>query len=117
MRDDGFTLVEVLVALAIFSLVALALLRLQGAAFGAVAHLDQQAIGGIVARNQAVEVLTATTAPAIGSTRGVERNAGREWRWTRVVRRTADVRLQRIDIAVVAPDGNRVAALTLVRRS
>lgn len=117
MRDEGFTLVEVLVALAIFSLAALALLRLQGAAFGTVAHLDDRAIGGIVARNQAVEALTDATAPAFGTRAGVERNAGRDWRWTRVVRRTADVRLQRIDIAVTAADGNRVATLTLVRRA
>jgi len=117
MRDEGFTLVEVLVALAIFSLAALALLRLQGATFGTVAQLDDRAIGGIVARNQAVEVLTAATAPAFGTEQGVERNAGREWRWTRQVRRTEDVRLQRVDIAVTAADGQRVAELTLVRRA
>lgn len=117
MRDDGFTLIEVLVALAIFSLAALALLRLQGAAFGTVAHLDARAIGGIVARNQAVELLTDASAPAFGRKSGVERNAGRDWRWVREVKRTADVRLQRIDIAVMASDGNNVAQLTIVRRA
>ena len=117
MRDDGFTLIEVLVALAIFSLAALALLRLQGAAFGTVAHLDERAIGAIVARNQAVELLTDAQAPSFGTERGVETNAGREWRWTRVVRRTADVRLQRVDITVASPEGQQVASLTTVRRA
>ena len=117
MRDEGFTLVEVLVALAIFSLAALALLRLQGAAVGTVAQLDDRAIGAIVARNQAVEVLTDAQAPAFGTEAGMETNGGRVWRWTRQVRRTADTRLQRIDIAVAARDGQQVASLTLVRRS
>jgi general secretion pathway protein I len=117
MRADGFTLIEVLVALAIFSLAALALLRLQGAAVGTVADLDERAIGAIVARNQAIEALTAATAPAFGSESGTETNAGRVWRWTRAVRRTADVRLQRIDVVVATPDGRQVATLTTVRRA
>jgi len=117
MRDDGFTLVETLVALAIFSLAALALLRLQGAAVGTAAHLDERTVGSIVARNRAVELLTDASAPPFGTTSGVERNGGRDWRWTRAVRRTADARLQRIDIAVDAPGGGRVAALTVVRRA
>jgi general secretion pathway protein I len=117
MRDDGFTLVEVLVALAIFSLAALALLRLQGAAYGTVAHLDERAMGGIVARNQAVELLTDPQAPAFGRESGVEVNGGREWRWSREVRRTADIRLQRIDIVVQGPAGDQVASLTVVRRA
>ncbi|MFC3710939.1 type II secretion system minor pseudopilin GspI [Sphingoaurantiacus capsulatus] len=117
MRDDGFTLVEVLVALAIFSLAALALLRLQGAAFGTVAHLDEKAIGGIVARNVAVEVLTDVSPPAVGKESGVERNAGRDWAWVREVKSTADTRLQRIDIAVMNSAGTNVAAVTVVRRA
>lgn len=117
MRDDGFTLVEVLVALAIFSLAALALLRLQGAAVGTVAQLDEHAIAGIVARNVAVEALTDPLPPAFGTESGTERNGGRDWRWVREVKRTADVRLQRIDIAVQGPAGNAAAALTVVRRA
>lgn len=116
MRDDGFTLVEVLVALAVFSLAALALLRLQGAAVGTAARLDERTVGAIVARNQAVELLTDAVAPAYGTTGGIEHNAGRPWRWTRIVRRTADPRLQRIDIAVIAAGGGQAATLTVVRR-
>lgn len=117
MRDNGFTLVEVLVALAVFSLAALALLRLQGAAVGTAVRLDERAVGAIVARNQAVAVLTEERAPALGVQSGVEANGGRTWRWTRNVRRTADTRLQRIDILVAGPEGGQVATLTVVRRA
>src|SRR4051794_5736947 len=57
-EQGGFTLIEMLVALAIFSLAALALLRLGGATATNSARLGSQAMAQIVARNLAVEVLT-----------------------------------------------------------
>ena len=115
--QQGFTLVEVLVALAIFSLAALALLRLQGSALGTAARLDDKTLAAIVARNQAVEVMVAALPPAFGSVSGVERNGGRDWRWVRDTQRTPDPRLQRIEIRVAGPDGSTAAALTVVRRA
>ena len=56
--ESGFTLIEMLVALAIFSLAALALLRLQGATVTTTGQLQDQALAQIVARNIAVEALT-----------------------------------------------------------
>lgn len=116
-RQQGFTLVEVLVALAIFSLAALALLRLQGSAITTAARLDDKTLAAIVAQNQGVDVMIATLPPAFGSASGIERNGGRDWRWTRETLRTPDPRLQRIEIRVLGPDGDTAAALTLVRRA
>ncbi len=122
MRDDraplgnGFTLVEVLIALAIFSLAALALLRLEGAALGTTARLDEKTIAAIVARNRAIDVMIAAQPPAFGRTDGTESDAGRNWRWTQVVARTPDARIARIDIRVAGNDGGTAAALTFVRR-
>ncbi|MFZ4687900.1 MAG: type II secretion system minor pseudopilin GspI [Polymorphobacter sp.] len=116
-RETGFTLVEVLVALAIFSLAALALLRLQGAALGTTARLDEKTIAAIVAQNQAVDAMTSPLPPAFGTASGTVTNAGRAWRWTQVTARTPDPRLQRIEIRVAGRDGGTAAALTLVRRA
>ncbi len=117
MRNEGFTLVEVLVALAIFSLAALALLRLQGAGVATAARLDDKTVAGIVAQNQAVEVMTSPLPPAFGTTRGAETNGGRVWQWVRDVQRSPDVRLQRIEIRVAGPDGGTAAAVTVVRQA
>jgi general secretion pathway protein I len=113
--ETGFTLVEVLVALAIFSLAAMALLRLQGAALATTARLDEKALAAIVAQNRAVEVQVAPIAPAFGSSAGTDSNGGRQWRWTQDVLRTPDQRLQRVEIKVAGEDGSTAAALTVVR--
>ena len=110
-HQQGFTLVEVLVALAIFSLAALALLRLQGSASGTAARLDDKTLAATV------EVMIAALPPAFGRQSGTERNGGRDWRWTRDTQRTPDPRLQRIEIRVAGPDGDTAAALTVVRRA
>ena len=54
--ERGFTLLEMLVALAVFSLAALALVRLQGVTLRTAADLDSKALGQIVARNLMVDV-------------------------------------------------------------
>jgi len=114
---DGFTLIEMLVALAIFSLAALALLRLGGATATNSARLDGQAMAQLVARNIAVETLTDPEPPAFGTTGGLTVDGGRRWRWSRVVARSPEARIQQIAIAV-DPEGGGPgrAALIVFRR-
>ena len=115
--EAGFTLIEMLVALAIFSLAALALLRLGGATATNSAGLSDQAIAQLVARNLAVETLTDPLPPAFGASQGDAVNGGRRWRWTRTVSRSPEARIQQIEILVQPEaDGPGRAALTIFRR-
>lgn len=116
-KESGFTLIEMMVALAIFSLAAIALLRLEGATLSQTVILRDRTIGQIVARNVAVEALTDRGAPPIGVLNGEETNAGREWHWVRVTSKTADTRVQRIDVSVTDDAGQREGALTVFRLS
>ena len=113
--ECGFTLIEILVALAVFSLAALALLRLQGATISNTAALEDKVIGQIVARNLAVETLTDPVAPSIGVTQGEEVNAGRSWRWTRQTSAEAQGKLQRINIGVTDEAGRFAGGLVIYR--
>ena len=113
--EAGFTLIEMLVALAVFSIAALALLRLEGATVATTARLQDHVIGEIVARNVAITALTDPVAPARGTTSGHEPNAGRDWLWTRTVSDAGDIRVQRIDVQVAAPDGRAAGAITMFR--
>ena len=114
--EQGFTLIEMLVALAVFSLAALALLRLEGATVSTTALLQEQALAQTVARNLAVEVLTDPRPPAFGATPGEAINAGRKWRWVRIVGRSPEPRIQQIRIEVRSDRGPEAANLTLFRR-
>ena len=115
--ERGFTLIEMLVALAIFSLAALALLRLGGATATNSASLSDQAIAQMVARNLAVETLSDPQPPVFGTSRGDAANGGRRWRWTRTVSRSPEARIQQIEI-LVQPEagGPGRASLTIFRR-
>ena len=116
-QERGFTLIEMLVALAIFSLTALALLRLGGATAANSARLTDQALAQIAARNIAVEALTDPVAPTYGTQGGTMVNAGRRWRWVRVTERSPEARIQLITIRVEGLQGPGVATLTVFRRA
>lgn len=113
--EHGFTLIEMMVALAIFSLASLAILRLEGVILKSTATLADRAVGQIVVRNLAVQILTDPLPPAFGKADGAVVNAGRTWRWTRDVKRTADVRIVRIDLSVTDDAGRSAGALAIAR--
>jgi general secretion pathway protein I len=116
-REYGFTLIEMMVALAIFSLAALALLRLEGATVKNTGLLQDQAVAQIVARNIAVETITDPTAPAYGLVRGETVNGGRRWLWVRNTGRSPEPRIQMITVAVLTESGREAARLTIFRRA
>ena len=115
-RERGFTLIEMLVALAIFSLAALALLRLGGATATNSASLSDQAMAQLVARNIAVETMTDPQPPAFGTSQGDAANGGRRWRWTRTVSRSPEARIQQIEILVQPEAGGPGRASLIVFR-
>ena len=114
-RDGGFTLIEMMVALAVFSLAALALIRLEGATLRSTGILDETLTAQMVARNVAVEALTDAQPPATGAASGSESNGGRAWTWTRRVTPLGDAGALRIDIAVAPDAGRPIAQLMVVR--
>lgn len=114
---NGFTMIEIMVALAIFSLAALAMVRLQGYSVRSTANLGDSSIAWQVARNVAVEILSSPAPPTLGETGGEEINGGQNWRWTANTSKTDDARLVRVEISVVGT-GNaslRKAQLTIAR--
>ena len=116
-REAGFTLIEMLVALAIFSLAALALLRLEGATMANAGRLHEQAIAQIVARNLAVEAMTDPVPPAFGAAGGRIVNGGVGWRWARRTERSPEPRIQMISINVRGEVSPAAANLVVFRKA
>lgn len=100
LRPNGFTLLELLVALAVFAIAALALLQMEGANIARTADLDQRLLREIVAQNMAAEILTDPAPPAVGSASGTIENAGRRFQWTRTVAPLADYGVLGITLSV-----------------
>lgn len=114
---NGFTLIEMLVALSVFSLAALSMVYLQAFSVRTVATLSDNALAWQVAQNLAVERLSAPRAPAIGIEKGQEENGGRRWVWSVDTKSTEDNRLVRMTILVsgTAAGPKRRAQLTAIR--
>jgi general secretion pathway protein I len=106
--QGGFSLIEVMVALAIFGLAAVALIRLQGVSLASAATLSDRQYAAIVARNQALAALMSTTPPT--ADQGRERAGIREWAWRRQISPGPDPGTQLISVEVVGDGGQVIAA-------
>ena len=111
---NGFTLIELMVALAVFAIAALTLLRMEGASISRTADLDQRLLREVVAQNLAAEWLTDPAPPALGDSNGQTANMGRQFGYTRHVEKMSDAGVIRVVVAVreVTP-GAQSQAFTL----
>jgi general secretion pathway protein I len=109
-RPRGFTLVESVTALFVFSLAAVAVLELNAGNARAMAQIESSVYARIVADNQMALALGSVVAPPRGLASGVETLAGRNWAWTRVVSPTTDESIDRVDVVVRQGEEDRVAA-------
>lgn len=114
--QTGFTLIEMLVALSVFSIAALALMRLNGFALATTADLDSRGMAMLVVRNEAVLAATDPGPIVRGSTTSTVTNGGRRFELRGTVTPTADQRLVRIDLEAVEPATGARAATTMVKR-
>jgi general secretion pathway protein I len=99
-RDRGFTLVEVLVGLAVFSIGVMALFHARGESARSIGALEERALAQIVAENRLIETLALGAPPVIGTSEGEVALADRNWRWSEEIAETPDVALRRIVVTV-----------------
>lgn len=113
--ERGFTLIEMLVALAVFSLAVLALLRLNSFALRQAGELEVRSMGAVVAQNRAVELLTDAGPLALGQSTTSVTNGGRDYRVEVSATPLGDGQVARIDVRAVPVTGGSPSVLTVVR--
>jgi general secretion pathway protein I len=109
-RNRGFTLVEVLVALAIVSIALMAALRAAGQATSASGELRQRLFAGWVAENRLAEHRARGDWLPLGIGRGTQSQGGIDFAWREEVIATPHPAFRRVDVFVSAPPEPRELA-------
>ncbi|KPK69349.1 MAG: hypothetical protein AMJ84_09680 [Acidithiobacillales bacterium SM23_46] len=109
-RDRGFTLVEVLVALAVIAIAFGAIMRTLAQSIDVSANLRDRALAMWIAQNRLARQQADRAWPSADTREGTDAMGGREWRWREQVANTPDADLRRIEIQVRATQGDAVLA-------
>ena len=106
VQRAGFTLLEVLVAVALLGLALTALVRLAGLEARATAQLREATFAQWVAANALAETRLREPFPAPGRREGETRMAGQRWRWRIDVQATEDNSIERLEVQVFGTRGD-----------
>ena len=109
----GFTLLEVMIALAILALVGVAFLRAQASSVRLVDESSQISLATLLAREKMAE-LESMRFPEVGKTSGTGGEAYARFRWEKIVTSTDLPILRKALVRVLWEEGNRERNLELV---
>lgn len=112
--SGGFTLVEVVVALAIVAIGMLAVFKTIGDTVSNIGYLRDRSFAAWIADNRITELRLTGQLPSVDETNGDIEYAGQRWHWTANVSQTPVDGLRRIDVGVRResdPEGSSLATL------
>ena len=110
----GFTLVEVLVALAVLAIALAAVMRAMGQAVDTTVSLREHEIALWVAQNRLAEHQMRQDWPAADTIDGEAEMGGGKWYWREQVSTTPEPKLRRIEITVRRTSDNKDFSARLV---
>jgi general secretion pathway protein I len=99
-RGSGFTLLEVLIALAVLALSMAAAIKSVADYTNNQSYLRDRTLAMWVARNVLIEHQVRREWPRVGELKGTSEMGDREWRWLAVVSQTEEQELRRMDVEV-----------------
>jgi len=106
-HEQGFSLIEALVALLILGVAAAGLVRAVESHIDSIARLEQRAAAVWVAENRLTELTLADRDAEIGTVEML----GRRWQVRTTMRTSPDPALSRVDVAVGPPGGTAMVTI------
>ena len=105
-RLQGFTLLEVLIALAVLALAMGAVIKAAGDYTSNQSYLRDRTLAMWVARNVLVEYQVKGEWLSVGERKGTREMGNQEWRWLARISQTEEAELRRLDVEVYPLDSD-----------
>ncbi|MBI1338675.1 type II secretion system protein GspI [bacterium] len=109
-REDGFSLVETLVALFVFAVAATAVIQLQTQSLQTFSRVERSVLAGVIVNNQLVDVRASRGDVELGVREGEAALGGVTWRWRSSVSPTADPNILMVRVDAFAGSASQPAA-------
>jgi len=103
---QGFTLLEVLIALAVLALSMGAVIKATSDYTGNQSYLRDRTLAMWVARNVLVRFQVEGEWLSVGERKGTEEMGNQEWRWMTRISQTEEAELRRLDVEVYPVDSD-----------
>lgn len=106
----GFTLIEVLVAVAVLAIAMAAIIGATARMANNASYLRDKTLATLVAHNRLAKYELSPDWPAVGTASGDVTLAGQEWKWKSKVSNTQAPSLRRVDVTVMRKNSDRPLA-------
>jgi general secretion pathway protein I len=112
-RAAGFTLIEVMLAMAVFAIAGVALLGVADTSTRSLGQLEQKILANWVASNQLVETRLEQKWPPKNNKKGSVELAGHLWHWQQKVIKTTDKQMRALVMEVRLDEKQEQAVASL----
>ncbi len=109
-NNRGFTLIEVLIALAILAIALTAAVRAASVATDSANETKLRTLATWIAQNRIALVSTSAVFPPVGESNGRETMANIEFTWKQKISNTPNSAFRKIEVQVLRPVGGGVGA-------
>jgi general secretion pathway protein I len=113
-KQLGFTLIEVMLAMAVFAIAGVALLGVADNNYRHISHIEEQMFANWVASNQLVEVSLDKSWPPKNNRKGKVEMAGRTWYWQQKVIKTTNKELRAVNMQVRLNEDDELVSASLM---